>query len=656
MPHPNTIVVTGLENRRETVDKLLKHAPEGTRLVVNGYNEDLSNLQMESIEDCLCCVGKAQHADLWSTELTLILCCSPVAAINDLIDGNPELTNRDLCIVHCTSSEEVLKHIWYGGTVENTYGKTIKCDEPDEDDCRLLPYLRQEQAIQSHFIFFFEPFAQHASVAMNILQALNPCGVILCSRFESVWKTNLADKISAQNLTLHSGPLQTLSTPSKCIALSEDIISWVYTARKPFSVAGVFEYFETETSDFLGTGLIYHVNGTIWLAPNTDHSYTLTGSGGRYEVEKSSKWFACAPIVDWSVNEIEAAGNVMRGEYMDRRQEIVFISPKKNKDKIKRLLDAILINPDSASAKQPTSEDLKNLEKWDVPDSSDEESEETSETSSESSSSFDEEHTIHFPEGKGVILEVSTEPVPYPVKVDGVLICQTAWEDELNSKNLGTSSYAWYERGTRYWGSLPVSLRGVELDGLHWYDVSHSRDFFKRFSLQGGHALDLAGGLGRFAKTVLVDFYDKITLVEGAAHLSRAAGTILKPSYLPFRRAQTNIEIRNCQLQSYNLPPSSFDLVALTWVLMFLTDADVVVLLCKIHASLIGSDSSVFIKENTLEGEFAVNTRNSSTNRCDSHYEVLFEHTGFTLVHKEKQSIMPGNLHQPTAFLLRRAS
>ncbi|KAJ9455624.1 Alpha N-terminal protein methyltransferase 1 [Diplonema papillatum] len=233
-----------------------------------------------------------------------------------------------------------------------------------------------------------------------------------------------------------------------------------------------------------------------------------------------------------------------------------------------------------------------------------------------------------------------------------------AWLRAQEDKGLAASKDAWYGRGRAYWQGLVVSLRGVELDGMHWYDVRHSRQFFDRFRLHGAMALDLAGGIGRFVDGVLADRYASVHLVEGASQLAAAAKRGLTRARFQYRRC-TAVSVEQAQLQSWE--PSyalraAVDLVAITWVLMFFTDDDVLALLRKARSCLRPGGGVIYCKENTVEGLLAVNTTNSSTNRSPQHLRLLFDAAGLAVQHEEFMQDVPPNVHQPIAFLLKAKS
>ena len=308
-------------------------------------------------------------------------------------------------------------------------------------------------------------------------------------------------------------------------------------------------------------------------------------------------------------------------------------------------------------------------------DEEDEEEESEDEASiASSASSFYEEHTVRTEHiGDAFTVAVGTADTPYPTTLSSgkkrrrTIDLQQWWVDAQEARDLPASVQEWYKRGRAYWAGLKPDLRGVELDELHWFDVKESRAIFEAHhaalptheAQRTRRALDLAGGIGRFVKGVLADFYDYVHLVEGTQLLADSARLVLSPERYVYRRLSDS-DVTAMQLQDISVAElcegGKYDCIVLTWVLMFITDSDVVRLLKKVKAML-KEGGFVYCKENTLDGEevFAVNCENSSTNRSKPHYQALFEAAGLRVSTSWGMNHVPshGNLHTVTAFMLK---
>ena len=333
----------------------------------------------------------------------------------------------------------------------------------------------------------------------------------------------------------------------------------------------------------------------------------------------------------------------------------------------------------AAAATADDSDDAEEDEEGEEEEEEEEEGEEEEEEEDEddgasSSSSFYDEHTIteDMVGGPGYSVElIKKSSKEYPgVLLDStgkqVIDLQAWWEEGQRKEGLEASAAAWYARSCELRSRHLADLRGVELNELHYYDVRESRkDFARLFGSPTSaearkgpprRALDLAGGIGRFSKTVLAHHFDAVDLVEGADQLCAAARKVLDPARYPHLR-MCESTVTHAQLQTYT-PTAGvrYNVVVVTWVLMFLTDADVVPLMRKARQAC-AKGGVIFCKENTLDDGlvFAVSCPNSSSNRSARHYRALFAAAGLTVAEETAQKHRPShnNLHTISRFILR---
>lgn len=164
----------------------------------------------------------------------------------------------------------------------------------------------------------------------NIIKKLNPEAKIINSSFgkvdlDSVLNTNLFD---FEKASMSAGWLKELRGEHTPETEEYGISSFVYRARKPFHPKRFFDLINEEWEG------VVRSKGFFWLATRPDFAGIWSQAGSSCRYEAGGFWWAAIPEEEWSQDEMiqQDILKSFQGEYGDRRQEIVIIGMKMNKD------------------------------------------------------------------------------------------------------------------------------------------------------------------------------------------------------------------------------------------------------------------------------------------------------------------------------------
>eukprot|EP00347_Sterkiella_histriomuscorum_P023272 403335282 len=222
--------------------------------------------------------------------------------------------------------------------------------------------------------------------------------------------------------------------------------------------------------------------------------------------------------------------------------------------------------------------------------------------------------------------------------------------EELKIEGRVGDQDSWYKKQVEYWNQQEATVDGV-LGGygkVHPVDADTSCNFLDSFKTKIGHvrALDCGAGIGRVTKSVLLDRFDFIDLVE--------------PSQVQLDKAREYIgsdKVQNlyCKgLQEFEFE-HKYDVIWLQWVLCYLTDDDLVQFLKKCGENLTDENSLIFVKENVHESSFYVDKDDNSVVRSDQIFQDIFEQAGFIVVKHVYQQGFPKELFRISLYALKKA-
>lgn len=184
----------------------------------------------------------------------------------------------------------------------------------------------------------------------HILKRLNPDAMPLRAKFgqvplKCILNTGLFDFDKAGAAP---GWLKELNGQHVSESEEYGISSFVYRARRPFH--------PQRFNKLLQRGLkgLLRSKGFFWLASRMDVAGFWSQAGGAARIEAGGVWMAAVPQDDWPDDPIECAEILQQWEtpFGDRRQELVFIGIKMNRDRIVHALEACLLT-DEEMARGP---------------------------------------------------------------------------------------------------------------------------------------------------------------------------------------------------------------------------------------------------------------------------------------------------------------
>mmetsp|Transcript_1893 Transcript_1893/g.3770 ORF Transcript_1893/g.3770 Transcript_1893/m.3770 type:complete len:256 (-) Transcript_1893:41-808(-) len=223
------------------------------------------------------------------------------------------------------------------------------------------------------------------------------------------------------------------------------------------------------------------------------------------------------------------------------------------------------------------------------------------------------------------------------------------WQQELGGAE---GSQQWYAKASAYWESQEATLAGV-LGGYpdtHAPDIRESRRFLSYLGKLASPpswslALDCGAGIGRVTRGLLLDIFEQVELLEPNERLLETARhEVSSPRVLRYL---------STSLQSFIPDPGRYDIIWAQWVLLYLTDDDLVMFLRRC-ASALSRHGLVCIKENVqLEGKWKLDKDDNSIARTPEHYKAIFAQAKLSVVLEMKQVFWPSDLMPVMMYALR---
>ncbi|CAI5735377.1 unnamed protein product [Hyaloperonospora brassicae] len=219
----------------------------------------------------------------------------------------------------------------------------------------------------------------------------------------------------------------------------------------------------------------------------------------------------------------------------------------------------------------------------------------------------------------------------------------------------------WYISAHEYWNdetNCPTTDDGVLGGFAHvsGVDVRESKRFLKhvrdtvRPEWVCHAAADCGAGIGRVSKLLLTPMFDHVDLVEQSARLLRAV-----PQYFgPNETLRARVRDLYCMgLQDFEPARASYDLIWMQWVLVHLTDLDLVRYLKRCKEALTSS-GFIVVKENIFQTAepYDLDRQDSSITRSAVYYKSLFQQAGLTLLAERRQRHFPEGLYPVQMYAL----
>ncbi|KAJ9528733.1 hypothetical protein QJQ45_020634, partial [Haematococcus lacustris] len=236
------------------------------------------------------------------------------------------------------------------------------------------------------------------------------------------------------------------------------------------------------------------------------------------------------------------------------------------------------------------------------------------------------------------------------------------WEQQRDADG---SHSSWYRKAVGYWDQQEASYNGV-LGGFGYVsdlDVADSRQLLDKAlkahiaeAAKGTRklvALDCGAGVGRVTKELLLPLFTEVDLLEPSKHLLDAAEKSLKNNRKlssPPGHAAVNFYLAG--LQEHTFAPQRYTVVWVQWCLLYLTDADVLLLFARCRQGL-QPGGLIFVKENICKKGFIVDKEDSSLTRSNAYMMDLFDRAGMQLLYNVKQRNFPKELYEVRMYCLK---
>ncbi|KAG2762317.1 hypothetical protein PC129_g5532 [Phytophthora cactorum] len=224
-----------------------------------------------------------------------------------------------------------------------------------------------------------------------------------------------------------------------------------------------------------------------------------------------------------------------------------------------------------------------------------------------------------------------------------------------------TKELTWYSSAHQYWddeANCPLTDNGVLGGFAHvsGVDIRESKRFLKhvrdtvRPEWVCHAAADCGAGIGRVSKLLLLPMFDHVDLVEQSPRLLRGV-----PQYLGADETlRARVRDLYCMgLQDFEPAPASYDLIWMQWVLVHLTDLDLVRYLKRCKKALT-PNGFIVIKENVFQTSepYDLDREDSSITRSAVYYKSIFQQAGLTLLAERRQRHFPEELYPVKMYAL----
>ncbi|RLN60849.1 hypothetical protein BBJ29_001877 [Phytophthora kernoviae] len=248
-----------------------------------------------------------------------------------------------------------------------------------------------------------------------------------------------------------------------------------------------------------------------------------------------------------------------------------------------------------------------------------------------------------------------------PKRSDENDVEEKALGQETETETSQTQELTWYSSAHEYWDNevnCPLSDDGVLGGFAHvsGVDIRESRRFLKhvcdteRPDWECRSAVDCGAGIGRVSKLLLLPMFEHVDLVEQSPRLLRGV-----PQYLGADESlRACVRDLYCMgLQDFEPTAESYDLIWMQWVLVHLTDVDLVRYLRRCKRALT-PHGFIVIKENIFQTAepYDLDRQDSSITRSAVYYKSLFEQAGLTLLTERRQRHFPEELYPVKMYAL----
>lgn len=201
---------------------------------------------------------------------------------------------------------------------------------------------------------------EKAAEVESVIRALNPGAKVRRAirgnvPLDAILGTELFDYEKAES---SAGWIRELSGDHKPETEEYGINSFVYRTTHPFDAHRLWEFFHTP-DNFAG---VLRSKGFFWVASDHRVAYEWAQAGGVSNVSPSGTWWAAVPRERWGHPDGERPDQKSDWDprFGDRVQELVFIGQKLDEPKLRKRLQACLLEPALAMGDSSVWADLGN--------------------------------------------------------------------------------------------------------------------------------------------------------------------------------------------------------------------------------------------------------------------------------------------------------
>lgn len=128
------------------------------------------------------------------------------------------------------------------------------------------------------------------------------------------------------------------------------ISSFVFRSRRPFHPQRLSEAIDAGFMEGMLDGVL-RSKGMMWIASRNNWAYDWSQAGCSVRMNPAGYWWAAVPAEEWPDDEeaIKEIRSRLQGEHGDRRQELVFIGNRMNRDRICQILESCLLDDEELS-------------------------------------------------------------------------------------------------------------------------------------------------------------------------------------------------------------------------------------------------------------------------------------------------------------------
>lgn len=196
----------------------------------------------------------------------------------------------------------------------------------------------------------------------------------------------------------------------------------------------------------------------------------------------------------------------------------------------------------------------------------------------------------------------------------------------------------WYSLTKDFWNKSEASAEGM-LEGnmnVNEIDINVScsliDEYLKKSFIKPGPILEIGAGVGRVTKSVLIKYFDEITILEQNEKFLKKAKEDMKEYEEKKKLRYINQAMQDLIKDSSVLNNEKYSLIWIQWCVENIDDEDLVGLLTKLKGHLI-EKGVVVVKENIIKEneEVQINDIDYSRVRTDSLFKDLFKKSGYRI-------------------------